>query len=258
LAVSGDSGSWAIVNASPDLRSQIIATNALHPQGATSRASPIAAVVLTGAEIDQFAGLLCLRERQSLSLYGTAATFSYLARNAMLDVLSPEIVVRHAIALEESFPIAGTVQARLFAVPGKAPLYAEGDDPTIGMANAVNTGVEMARGGARMMFVPGCAAITPALKDRLARADIVLFDGTLFTDDEMIRTRTGSKTGRRMGHIPIAGADGSLARLADFNMRRIYIHINNTNPILIRGSDERRQVEAAGWEVAEDGLEIAL
>ena len=104
--------------------------------------------------------------------------------------------------------------------------------------------------------------MTPALLARLQRADALLFDGTLFTDDEMIASGTGEKTGRRMGHMPIDGADGSLAALAGLGTglgkRRIYIHINNTNPILIDGSPEHARVEAAGWEVAADGLEIRL
>jgi pyrroloquinoline quinone biosynthesis protein B len=108
------------------------------------------------------------------------------------------------------------------------------------------------------VFVPGAAEVTPALKDRLGAADVVLFDGTLFTDDEMIRTGTGAKTGRRMGHMPIDGEGGSLAALRDVGKRRIYIHLNNTNPVLVEGSPEHRRVEAAGWEVAADGVEIVL
>ena len=102
------------------------------------------------------------------------------------------------------------------------------------------------------------ASVTDAMRERFARADVVLFDGTLFTDDEMVRSGTGEKTGRRMGHIPIDGEDGSLKMLSGLRTRRIYIHINNTNPILIDGSNERGKVEAAGWSVAEDGMEIAL
>jgi pyrroloquinoline quinone biosynthesis protein B len=106
--------------------------------------------------------------------------------------------------------------------------------------------------------VPGAAAMTAGLERRLADADVTFFDGTLFTDDEMIESGTGTKTGRRMGHMPIDGADGSLAALADLKGRRIYIHINNTNPILVAGSPQRRRVEAAGWEVAADGMVIVL
>ena len=106
--------------------------------------------------------------------------------------------------------------------------------------------------------MPGAGAMTQALRDRLSRADVILFDGTLFTDGEMIASGTGEKSGRRMGHMPIDGPDGSLAALSGLGKRRIYIHINNTNPILIDGSPERRRVEAAGWEVAVDGQEISL
>jgi pyrroloquinoline quinone biosynthesis protein B len=106
--------------------------------------------------------------------------------------------------------------------------------------------------------VPCAAAVTDSIRERFARADVVLFDGTLFSDDEMIRTGTGQKTGRRMGHMPIDGNDGSLRALDGISTRRIFVHINNTNPILVDGSAERRKVEAAGWQVAEDGMEIAL
>jgi len=102
------------------------------------------------------------------------------------------------------------------------------------------------------------AAVTGAMRERFARADAVLFDGTLFTDDEMLRSGTGQKTGRRMGHMPIDGEGGTLQALGGLNARRIFVHINNTNPIQIDGSAERRKVEAAGWQVAEDGMEIVL
>ena len=106
--------------------------------------------------------------------------------------------------------------------------------------------------------VPGAAAVTGAMRERFARADAVLFDGTLFTDDEMLRSGTGQKTGRRMGHMPIDGKGGTLQALGGLNARRIFVHINNTNPIQIDGSAERRKVVAAGWQVAEDGMEIVL
>ena len=110
-----------------------------------------------------------------------------------------------------------------------------------------------------MCFVPGCARVTPALAARLGGADLLLFDGTLWSDDEMIRSRTGVKTGLRMGHISVSGPDGSLAALREVALgRRIYLHINNTNPILLEDSPERAAVAAAGWEVAHDGMEIVL
>ena len=167
------------------------------------------------------------------------------------------MVKRHTVTLQQPFAVAG-MEVELFAVPGKVPLYLERGEPQTAEESGANVGVELRAGGARLVFVPGAAALTPSLMQRLAQADVVMFDGTLFTDDEMIRNGSGSKTGRRMGHMPIDGVDGSLAALAGLSARRIYIHINNTNPVLIDGSPERRQVEAAGFEVAADGMEIAL
>ena len=146
----------------------------------------------------------------------------------------------------------------LFMVPGKVPLYLEADDPETAVESAVNVGVELAAADARIVFIPGAAAITTAMMERLGRADVVFFDGTLFRDDEMLASGTGSKTGRRMGHMPIAGEGGSLATLEAVRGRRIYLHINNTNPILIDGSPERREVERHGWEVAEDAMKVLL
>ncbi|MFL4985869.1 MAG: pyrroloquinoline quinone biosynthesis protein PqqB [Xanthobacteraceae bacterium] len=257
VAVSADGEAWILLNASPDLRAQIAATPALRPATGT-RGSPIAAVLLTGAEIDQIAGLLTLRERQGFALFGTAETLALIAENPIFAVLAPDLVRRRAVALDEPFALPGGIEARLFAVPGKMPLYREGKSPPTAVETEVNVGVELRLGGARLAYVPGAAAVPPSLKERLARADVVLFDGTLFVDDEMIRSGTGEKTGRRMGHMPIDGPDGSLAALADLEARRVYIHVNNTNPILVDGSPERRRVVAAGWAVAEDGMEIAV
>ncbi|MBN8958473.1 MAG: pyrroloquinoline quinone biosynthesis protein B, partial [Rhizobiales bacterium] len=108
------------------------------------------------------------------------------------------------------------------------------------------------------VYMPGAAAVTPDIEARMVHADVLLFDGTLFTDDEMIRAGTGPKTGRRMGHMPISGDDGSLCLLSRLSARRIYTHINNTNPTLVAGSPERQAVESAGCEIAEDGLRIEL
>lgn len=256
LAVSADGEHWILLNASPDLRAQLLATPALQPHG-DPRGSPIAAVVLTGAEIDQTAGLLTLRERQGFTVYATAETLAAVGANPMFGVLGA-VVTRKAIAHDERFALPGGVTAALFAVPGKVALYLEDSDPALAAETGANVGVELVCGARRLAYVPGAAAMTPRLRERLARADIVFFDGTLFVDDEMITTGTGSKTGRRMGHMPIDGADGTLAALAGLGGRRILTHINNTNPILIEGSPERRKVEQAGFEIAEDGMEIVL
>jgi pyrroloquinoline quinone biosynthesis protein B len=257
VAITADGVHWTLLNAAPDLKSQLDRTPALHPQGGL-RNSPVKAVVLTGGEVDQIAGLLTLRERQPFALYATTETLDLLDVNPIFGVLAPGLVSRIAVLPGEAFSLPGGIEAEMFTVPGKAPLYVEGDAPEVGGETGVSVGIEVRAGKRRVAFVPGAAATTPALRARLSRADVVLFDGTLFTDDEMIRKQTGTKTGRRMGHVPIDGADGTLASLAGLSGRRIYIHINNTNPVLVDGSPERRQVEAAGWEIAEDGMEIVL
>ncbi len=257
LAATADGRHWILINASPDLRHQVQATPRLQPHTGP-RASPIAGVILTGAEVDQAAGLLTLRERQRFAVFATTETLAALAANPMFRVLAADVVSRHVVARGERFTLPGGLTAELFAVPGKVALYLEGDAPALGEESGVNVGVELIGGDRRLVYVPGAAAVTPALRQRLARADVVLFDGTLFSDDEMITTGTGTKTGRRMGHVPIDGKDGTLSALAGLSNRRILTHINNTNPILVEGSPERRRVRAAGFEVAEDGMEIVL
>jgi pyrroloquinoline quinone biosynthesis protein B len=176
----------------------------------------------------------------------------------MFGALAADVVTRRAIVPGMPFMLPGGLSAELFMVPGKVPLYLEQGTPETSVESGANVGVEIKADEATLMFVPGAAAMTQALRERFSRADVILFDGTLFTDDEMIASGTGEKTGRRMGHMPIDGADGSLAALSGLGKRRIYVHINNTNPILIDGSPQRVAVEAAGWEVAADGQEISL
>ena len=246
-----------LINASPDLPEQLRRSHALHPRG-KPRGSPVKAIMLTGAEIDQVAGLLSLREREPFMLCATASTMALIDQNGMFEVLARDRVERRVEAFDVPCSLPGGLTAELFAVPGKVPLYLEGENPdTLSEENGI-AGLELRAGGARLVFIPGAAAVTASMWERMDWADVVLFDGTLYRDDEMIRTRTGSKTGRRMGHMSIDGEDGSLAALAKLRARRIYIHINNTNPILVEGSRERARVASQGWEVAEDGQEIVL
>jgi pyrroloquinoline quinone biosynthesis protein B len=255
LAVSAASGRWTLINASPDLPAQMRATPALHPRDGV-RGSPIDAVVLTGAEIDQIAGLLSLRESTPFALHATPASHAAVAANAMFGAMGS--MTRRAVNPGERFTLAGDIVASLFMVPGKLPLYLEGDAPDLNTESAANVGIELQSEGGRLVFVPGAAGVTDAMRERFSRADVLLFDGTLFSDDEMIRSGTGQKTGRRMGHMPIDGEGGSLHALNEISARRIFVHINNTNPVLIEGSPERRKVEAAGWHVGADGMEIVL
>ena len=257
VAVTGDGRSFVLLNASPDLPQQLRAAPDLWPRTGL-RHSPIAAVVLTNGDVDHVAGLLSLRERQSFRLIALPPVLAALAENPIFAVLAEGVVER--VEAMPGVPLAAAgLEIELFPVPGKAPLYREGSDPVIGAETGETTGV-MVRGGSghgALAYVPGCADLTPALLDRLVEADILLFDGTLYTDDEMIAAGVGRKTGRRMGHVPISGAGGSLDRLKALPARKkVYIHINNTNPILVEGSAERATVESAGFEVAFDGLEI--
>lgn len=258
LAVSADGERWVLINASPDLRHQVNATRALVP--VTLRGSPIVAVVLTGGEIDAIAGLLTMRERHCFALHAAPQVLALLAANPIFSALAPSMVPRRAMALGEAFDLAG-LRFEAFAVPGKVPLFAERDGADPGRADDGETvGLAVsAGGGGSLVFIPGCAALDDAVRARIASAELLMFDGTLFRDDEMILAGAGPKTGLRMGHMSLAGPDGTLAALRDIApRRRVLIHLNNTNPVLLPDSAERAQVEAEGWIVAEDGMEFSL
>ena len=265
VAVSADGVHWFLLNASPDLRRQIELTPALHPQRGL-RSTPSAGVVLTGGDVDAIAGLLTLRERQAFTIYATGRVLSVLDANPIFEVLARDVVRRVALptgqatALELPDGSASGLVAELFTVPGKVPLYLETPGAVPPIVEGEDTvGLSLSDGRHRMFFIPGCAAMTPALAERLRGADLAFFDSTLFTDDEMIRSGTGQKTGRRMGHMSNTGPHGVIAGFAGLGVkRRIFLHINNTNPILLDDSPERGIVEAAGWEVAYDGMEVTV
>jgi pyrroloquinoline quinone biosynthesis protein B len=259
VALSADGERWILLNASPDLRQQILATPELHPRR-SPRHSPIVALVLTNGDVDHVAGLLSLRESQRFALYATGAILDVLERNPIFDVLNPEFVRRQRLLLEEPVELEGGVTVVPFAVPGKVPLYLEGDALQIGVETEDVIGLQLGDAQSeKAFFIPGCARLTAALAERVRGAALVLFDGTLWADDEMIRSETGVKTGARMGHMSLSGPNGTLAAFAPLGVRRkILIHINNTNPVLLEDSAERAAVEAAGWEVAYDGMEITL
>jgi pyrroloquinoline quinone biosynthesis protein B len=256
LALSVDGENWLLLNASIDLRQQILATSALQPKGA-GRHSPIGAVVLTNAEVDSAAGLLALRERQPFVLFGTQATLDAIGANRMFDVVDPAVAPRRAVALGGQFEPLPGIKLELFAVPGKVPLWLEKGNVTTDEIGEGTVCVAVEAAGRRLVYAPGCARVTEDLHARIANADVLFFDGTLFADDEMIMSGLGDKTGRRMGHMPVSGPGGTLEALARHaEVRRILIHINNSNPILIEGSPEEATVRAAGWEIAYDGLEV--
>lgn len=256
LAVSVDGADWALLNASPDIRHQLASAPALHPR--QLRHSPVRSVVLTNGDLDHIAGLLVLREKQPFDLYSTPETRAVIEANPVFAALDRAHVTIRDVGLDTSFEILPGLSAELFAVPGKVPLFLEQGEPQTDLAGGQTVGVAIERGGRRMVYVPGCARMTPALAKRLAGADLALFDGTLFADDEMVRSGTGAKTGRRMGHMPMSGPGGSMVAFDGLEVgRKVYIHINNTNPVW-RDGPERRAVEYLGWEVANDGMEIVL
>ena len=262
LAVSADGERWLLLNAAPDLRAQIEATEALWPCEGL-RSSPIAGVVLTGGDVDAIGGLLTLRERHRFAIYATRPVLDVLAANPIFNVLAPDCVERVALTPEAPVELAPGLRLRVFKVPGKVPLYMEGQGFVAEEhAETENTvGVELWEegSGARMFFVPGCAGMTRSVADRLRGAPVVFFEGTLWTDDEMIRQGLGEKTGRRMGHMSCAGDAGVLAAFQDLGVgRKVLVHINNSNPVLLADTPERRAAEAAGWKIGEDGMEIVL
>jgi pyrroloquinoline quinone biosynthesis protein B len=266
LAVSANEHDWFVLNASPDLRLQIEANEALHPREGV-RSSPIAGVVVTGGDVDAIAGLLHLRERHRFTVYAPAQVLGVIAANPIFGVLAPDYVGQVELPLERRLDLAGTSRVSglaviAFAVPGKVPLYLEtpGQDPGLSEAgDAVGLEIIETASGNSFFFIPGCAVVTEGLRSRLAGGALVFFDGTLWRDDEMIRLGVGEKTGRRMGHISMSGAEGAIASFRDLEVgRRIFIHINNSNPVLLDDSPERREAEAAGWEIAYDGMEVRL
>jgi pyrroloquinoline quinone biosynthesis protein B len=258
LAVSADGKHWVLLNCSPDLRNQMLAHQHLHPRHGR-RDTPVAAVFLTNGDVDHVAGLLSLRESQPFHIHATDAVLNVIAENRMFDVLNPSLVPRHRAELDRPQALPGGLVAEPFAVPGKVPLYQETDAVEIGQETDTTVGVKVSLGDDYFYYIPGCAEITPALGERLKGAPLVLFDGTLWRDDEMIVEGLGSKTGRRMGHISMSGPEGSIAQFEGLGVgRKVFVHINNTNPVLIEDSPERREAEAAGWEIAFDGMEISL
>lgn len=253
LALIGEDGS-TLINASPDIGQQLRATPALWPQSA--RHSPISRVILTSGEIDHVAGLLSLRERHAFDILAMDPVRAAIADNTMLQPLRANWA---DIRVDEPIAAGDETDMMLFPVPGKAPLYLETTELVTESEAGETAGLVVSRRGTRLVYIPGCAMLSETVRRHAEHADIVLFDGTLFHDDEMRQSGLGEKTGRRMGHMPMTGPGGSLDWLASLKAsRKIYTHINNSNPVLIEGSRERNVVESAGVEIARDGMEIAL
>ncbi len=269
LAVSADGKRWALLNCSPDLRQQMAATRELWPDPkGPLRNSPVKAVIVTNADVDHIIGLINLREGTPFTIYGSDRVLATINANSVFNVCNPEIVPRIELPLDRPIRIEDhgedlglTIEA--FAVPGKIALFLEdaADEASFGSREGDTIGLKVTETatGRFFYYIPGCAEVDPPLAARLERAPLLFFDGTLYTNDEMIRQGLLNKTGARMGHISISGSDGSIAAFKDLDVtRKIYVHINNSNPVLDDNSPERKVVENAGWEVGFDGMEIRV
>jgi len=257
LAVSANGFDWAVLNASPDIRQQLADTPVLHPTDL--RSLPLRAVLVTNGDIDHVAGLLTLREMQPFTLFATESIHSVLTDNPMFDALNSDVVSRAPIALDDPFELVTGLTATLFAVPGKVPLYLEGETVETDLIGEQTVGVALETDGNRIFYIPGCALLNDDLRERLDGADFLFFDGTLWQDNEMVEAGLGQKTGQRMGHMSMSGPDGSMAAFAGVDIgQKIFVHMNNTNPVLRPDSKERAEVERNGWTVAADGMEFDL
>jgi pyrroloquinoline quinone biosynthesis protein B len=268
IAVSADDRNWFLINASPDLRQQITATPQLHPAPGTLRHSPIAGVILTNGEVDAVTGLLSMREGSPFTIYAHARVLAILKANSIFNVLSDRHVRRAAIEVDRHFaPVLqdgspSGLEVLPFVVPGKAAWYLEGQAHPAGVdgdGDTLGLRIADAASGTYFYFIAACARVTPDLQRRLAGAPLVFFDGTVWRDDEMIAAGLNQKTGRSMGHIAMSGSDGAITTLADVEIgRRMFLHINNSNPAHRPDSPERAALQQAGWQIPHDGMEITL
>jgi len=265
VALSADGAAWVLLNCSPEIREQLEGVPALHPR--EPRHSPVAAILLSNGDLDHCLGLLSLRESHPLAVYATdRVRRGFTEGNVLYRTLErfPGQVTWHALKLgrEESIgdahgrPSGLSVEA--LAVPGKPPVHLERSAPPDPEDN-VAFRVRAPGTGRVLAYVSSAAAVNDGVRQAIEGADAVFFDGTFWRSDELPALGLGAKRAEEMAHLPIGGAAGSLAQLAEVRVpRRVYIHVNNTNPVLREDSAERAQVVAAGWEVAWDGMEIRL
>ncbi|UYO41547.1 pyrroloquinoline quinone biosynthesis protein PqqB [Rhodopseudomonas palustris] len=268
VAISADGAHWFLINAAPDLRQQIIATPQLHPRPGALRHSPIAGVILTNGEVDAVAGLLSMREGSPFTIYAHAKVLAILNANSIFNVLNEKLVARRPIAIEQPFALwlpdgaPSGLEVSAFAVPGKSAWYLEGQTHpggADGEGDTIGLTITETATGRTVHVLTACARVTDDLKARLAGAPLVLFDGTVWRDDELIAAGLGTKTGQAMGHIAMAGDNGAIAALADLGIgQKLFVHVNNSNPALLAHSAERRQIEATGWQIPADGTEVTL
>ncbi len=256
IAVSADGARWTLVNASPDVRQQLAAFPGLHPRPGT-RDIPLDGVVLTNADLDHVMGLLVLREALPYRVVSTPwVRDSILEHNACFRLIEP---AWGTVGLERAFPLdrEQQLEAKLFPVPGKVPGWLGGLAANHAEATTALRVTDL-RSGGRLVYAPGLQELDAGTRAELAAADCRFVDGTFFTADELRAMRPGAPDARAMGHVPISGSDGTLAALSGLPGRTLYIHVNNTNPILDARSPEAEQVRRAGLEISRDGMELEL
>jgi pyrroloquinoline quinone biosynthesis protein B len=258
LAIRGGEGPWFLVNASPDARQQLEELTPGQVDGV--RAPPIAGVLLTDAEIDHTAGLLLLRESQApVRVFGAEGVERALRSGyPALAILERYCGVEwQTLEPERARPLEGSSLAvEPFEAGGDAPRYLSGSDVELQASGFL---FRDRAGGGVVTYVPGLARLDDGVLARFASSDLVLVDGTFWRDDELARLGISARSAREMGHVPLSGPGGTLEALARLEgPRKVLVHINNTNPILLEDSPERKAVLRAGVEVAYDGLEIAL
>jgi pyrroloquinoline quinone biosynthesis protein B len=265
IALTEDGRSWFLLGASPDLRAQIEATPELHPRNGV-RQSPIAAVVLGNADLDHVLGLLLLRELQPLRIYATSSVRRILQKdNSMFGMLQrvPNQAVWSDFALETQFNLCNAqgedsgLRCRALSLSPHYPAYVMTDRQSQLAPGEASLGFIIASpSGSRFAYMPAVPQLDDKLLDQLGDCEVLLFDGTFWSDDELIRVQGNGQTARQMGHIPV---ESILAELAGLRRpRKIFLHINNTNPMLDEASAEHRRVRDAGWEIAEDGWRFNL
>jgi len=268
VAISNDGREWFLLNASPDLRMQIEHTPTLQPRRAV-RDSPISGVLLTSADIDQVAGLLSLRELQSFGIYCMPSLRRILREgNSMFGMLNraPQQVCWKDMPLDASFPLLtldgqeSGAACRAISLGDKFPVYVS--EKLVSDLVPQESSIALiltSSSGKRVAYMPAVPSLDESLLRLLDTVDLLLFDGTFWSEDELIKLQGSGATAKEMGHIPVSGPEGSLARLAGLRRpRKVYLHINNTNPMLDESSPEYREIQAAGWEIAEDGWHFNL
>lgn len=267
LGVSSDGEKWFLVGASPDLRLQIEATPALFPRNET-RGSPVAGVVLLSAELDHVLGLLSLRERHPLRVYSTNSVRHLVEDNVFFRMLHREpgqcewtnLQPGHKIPLEDPGGRESGLTILPVGVGERFPFYA-GAERSIALnpAEAVMGLLVESSSGRRMFYAPGLPQLTSELLDLFGICDVLLLDGTFWSDDELARATGQGAAAHEMGHLSVGGPGGLIAQLAAIRgPRKVLTHINNTNPILDGDSAEHGDAVAAGWEIAEDGWECKV